>query len=228
MRLGPDLTPWAGAVGDFDRDGDLDLAVTEYSGQRVALLHNDGTGQFLVTSAVSVGDQPHQVIAADFNGDGAVDLATANDAESTVTILLNYLPHRVNALAPTQRGSAKYDAVPPRLPPQGDAAPNDIHTFGRSREHGTYRAPCRVRRIEPIGKRLPEGRAVSRAEPGWVRAQASVKHPPAETANPGRVTAGHSPGSGWRYRSRDRAVLSMAARRPDSSRATRWPSGVTS
>jgi hypothetical protein len=53
------------------------------------MLQNDGTGQLDVAFSVPVGEQPHQVVSGDFNGDGLPDLATANDAEASITILLN-------------------------------------------------------------------------------------------------------------------------------------------
>ncbi len=81
--------PWAAAVGDYDRDGDLDLALAAYSAHSVTLFENDGVGQFLSALEVGVGQQPHQIVAADFDGDGDLDLATANDAEASVTILMN-------------------------------------------------------------------------------------------------------------------------------------------
>jgi hypothetical protein len=39
-------------------------------------------------SPYAVGQYPHQIVAADFNEDGKLDLATANLSDGTVSILL--------------------------------------------------------------------------------------------------------------------------------------------
>jgi uncharacterized delta-60 repeat protein len=80
------------ATGDFDGDGDLDLAVG--SPASVDILLNDGTGTFTTGSQISSGAlgglNPWTVTAGDFNNDGAIDLAiTGAGGSSAVYILLN-------------------------------------------------------------------------------------------------------------------------------------------
>ena len=92
------VDPSAVAVGDFNGDGILDLAVTNnrvssqtsVAGTVMVLLGN-GDGTFLQKSVAEVGIAPVSVATGDFNGDGILDLATADDgnypATGTVTIL---------------------------------------------------------------------------------------------------------------------------------------------
>jgi uncharacterized delta-60 repeat protein len=80
------------ATGDFDGDGDLDLAVG--SPASVDILINDGTGTFTTGSQILSGAlgglNPWTVTAGDFNNDGAIDLAvTGTGGSSAVYILLN-------------------------------------------------------------------------------------------------------------------------------------------
>ena len=51
--------------------------------------NNGSSGQFVQSSAASVGSIPYSVTAGDFNGDGYLDLAAANSNSNTVSILLN-------------------------------------------------------------------------------------------------------------------------------------------
>jgi hypothetical protein len=66
--------PQAVTVGDFNQDGNLDLAVVEISTLTVLLGHGDGTfGTAANFSCVAC----FGVATADFNGDGILDVATA-------------------------------------------------------------------------------------------------------------------------------------------------------
>lgn len=80
------------AVGDFNRDGTLDLAVANSLGGSVSILLGTGTGTFGAATDVTVGDRPESVVAADFNGDGIPDLAVAVNSyvsnNTNVSILL--------------------------------------------------------------------------------------------------------------------------------------------
>jgi hypothetical protein len=78
------------AVGDFNGDGKLDLAVANYTSGDVTILLGDGSGGFTEAagSPVRVGANPVSVAVGDFNGDGKPDLAVANSISDNVTILL--------------------------------------------------------------------------------------------------------------------------------------------
>jgi len=75
---------------DLTGDGQLDLAVANYGTDNVSVLVGQGNGAFspLGGSPFAVGDGPSGVTAADFNGDGAPDVAVANNAANTVSVLL--------------------------------------------------------------------------------------------------------------------------------------------
>jgi len=79
---------WPVAVGDFNGDGKLDLAVVDEGGCKVWILLGDGTGNFTLASTPSVGLEPTSVAVGDFNGDGKLDLAVANAGDNTVSVLL--------------------------------------------------------------------------------------------------------------------------------------------
>ncbi|HYM75013.1 MAG TPA: FG-GAP-like repeat-containing protein [Candidatus Dormibacteraeota bacterium] len=89
------VNPSVIAIGDFNRDGKLDLAVSNYCGgsnclsaSTVSILLGNGDGTFQAQHAYAVGTQPIPIVTADFNGDGKLDLAVANFADSTISILL--------------------------------------------------------------------------------------------------------------------------------------------
>ncbi|MGH9681265.1 MAG: FG-GAP-like repeat-containing protein, partial [Candidatus Acidiferrales bacterium] len=90
------VSPKGIAYGDFNADGRPDLAVTNSTDGTVSVLlqQNDGTTATLGTFEASVpydtGTAPAGVAVADFNRDGHLDLAVANQGASpgTVSILL--------------------------------------------------------------------------------------------------------------------------------------------
>ncbi|HVR24090.1 MAG TPA: FG-GAP-like repeat-containing protein [Candidatus Polarisedimenticolia bacterium] len=83
-------SPYSVITADFNDDGKLDLAVTNAvaSGGTVSILLGNGDGTFQSPIAYTAGADTLGVSAGDFNGDGKLDLAVANDSASTISVLL--------------------------------------------------------------------------------------------------------------------------------------------
>lgn len=79
------------AVGDFNGDGKPDLAVacgaSRESKSKLSILLGNGDGTFLASVSYELASNADSVVAADFNGDGKLDLALA-DHMGLVSILL--------------------------------------------------------------------------------------------------------------------------------------------
>ncbi|MGQ0700411.1 MAG: FG-GAP-like repeat-containing protein [Panacagrimonas sp.] len=79
---------------DFNGDGRPDLAVANRTSDVVSVLLNTtapgaATASYGLRSEFGTGESPLTVIAADLNGDGRPDLATANRQSGNVSVLLN-------------------------------------------------------------------------------------------------------------------------------------------
>lgn len=81
--------PYSVAIGDLDGDGRPDLAVANPPADTASVLLADpGTpGGFLPKSAQTTGDVPFAVAIGDLDLDGRPDLATANAAANSVSVL---------------------------------------------------------------------------------------------------------------------------------------------
>lgn len=100
----PGFLPTAIVAGDFNGDGKIDLAVLNTCGTdpvdcypravpnglgTITILFGDAVGGFTASpSAPVTGLVPYDMVAADFNGDGILDLAVANSGDNTVTLLM--------------------------------------------------------------------------------------------------------------------------------------------
>jgi hypothetical protein len=84
--------PSAIAVGDFNEDGNPDLAVTDFAGfdptGTVAVQLGDGSGGFPERHRFTVGNLPNALAARDLNGDDHVDLVVVNEGAHSITVLV--------------------------------------------------------------------------------------------------------------------------------------------
>ncbi len=78
-------------VADLNGDGKLDVITPNNSDDTVSVLPGNGDGTFGTAITLSTGSStnPIDVVATDLNGDGKLDLATANNGNGTVSVLLN-------------------------------------------------------------------------------------------------------------------------------------------
>jgi hypothetical protein len=81
--------PFANAVGDFNGDHILDIAVANYSSNNVSVLLGKGDGTFEGALNYTVGTEPSAITVADLNNDGAPDIAVADEIGKTIAVLIN-------------------------------------------------------------------------------------------------------------------------------------------
>jgi hypothetical protein len=80
--------PTSVSVADVNRDGPVDLVVTNRGSDSVSVLIGDGSGGFNAGSTVRVGGGPYSNAVGDLNKDGALDVITANWLSNTVSVVM--------------------------------------------------------------------------------------------------------------------------------------------
>lgn len=144
------------AAGDLNGDGKPDLAISDVGSSNVTVLLGSGTGSFAAApgSPYLAGSDPQSVIMGDFNRDGRLDLAVANNVSNSVTVLLNTAPASIQTrigfyyngtFVLDASGNGLYDGAPPDqyfsyiAPQAGDVAVSgDWNGDGRTKI-GIYR-----------------------------------------------------------------------------------------
>ncbi|MCP4580950.1 MAG: hypothetical protein GY839_04990 [candidate division Zixibacteria bacterium] len=83
--------PEALTVADFDNDGFNDFAIAMFMDNKASVYYNNGDSTFSDGLHFDVGYRPIGILSLDVNGDGFVDLATANygNTPDNVSVLLN-------------------------------------------------------------------------------------------------------------------------------------------
>ncbi len=82
------------ALGDFNGDGKLDLAVSSISSDisispsTVSVLIGNGNGTFQTATDHAAGISPSSIAVGDFNNDGRLDLAVTDKVGSAISVLL--------------------------------------------------------------------------------------------------------------------------------------------
>jgi hypothetical protein len=79
--------PSSVATGDFNRDGKLDLAVTNLDSNQLSVLYGLGGGKMSSPTTYPTGKSPYSVVVGDYNRDGLADLATCNSVSQDVTVV---------------------------------------------------------------------------------------------------------------------------------------------
>ncbi len=81
--------PRSMCTADFDGDGALDLATSNFDNGNVSILRNNGNGTFGVADNYGVGSGPLTIFATDVDKDGHPDIVVANYSSNDISVLKN-------------------------------------------------------------------------------------------------------------------------------------------
>jgi hypothetical protein len=147
--------PVRGVVGEFNRDGKLDLVVSHRGlTQQMGLYLGDGRGGFRVAPRFAAGSEPASVLAARLDRNRPLDLAVTNYSAGTVTLLAGngrgaFAPFFSSPLPvvgnPRSAGAGDFNrdgkidlAVVSQIPPSGSTFFSGYVTILLGDGHGAY------------------------------------------------------------------------------------------
>lgn len=99
------------AVGDFNGDGALDIAVTTHAFDALVLVLSRGDGTFYIQDYFLAGSQPGHLAVRDFNGDGLPDVLVSNENSEDVSVFLGKGDGNVQPRRQVAIGHAPLDLV---------------------------------------------------------------------------------------------------------------------
>jgi Bacterial Ig-like domain (group 3)/FG-GAP-like repeat len=122
------------AVGEFNRDGNLDLAVATFGKMgEASVFYGNRDGTFQPSSDYKTkGMYADAIAAGELNGDGSPDLVVANLTLSTVSLLLNTggtRLHTASSLNPSKAGQSVTFTTTVRQSVPGTGVPTGAVTF---------------------------------------------------------------------------------------------------
>jgi hypothetical protein len=92
IPLNADFWPQSVIAADLNGRGKPDLICVNFNDFYIpgtlTLLRNNGFGAFTNSTTFAVGEGPYCVVGADLNGDGKLDLVTANHMDYTLSVLI--------------------------------------------------------------------------------------------------------------------------------------------
>lgn len=90
--LAANLSPRGISTGDFNADGNMDIACSNFGDTSVSVLVGNGAGSFSAPHYFVVGFGGNYLSVADFNADGKKDIVTVNESTTNISVLLNDAP----------------------------------------------------------------------------------------------------------------------------------------
>ncbi len=138
------------ALGDFNGDGNPDLAILNSADSSVEVLLGNGDGTFTAGATVALpsvpADQAQHIVAGDFNGDGNLDLIVSAGASGLFELLGNgdgtfHAPTTISGLGqPTQMavGDFNHDGIADLVVLDLSADPNETVWLLQGNGDGTF------------------------------------------------------------------------------------------
>ncbi|CAF1425762.1 unnamed protein product [Adineta steineri] len=87
---GSSSSPCSVVVGYFNNDNKLDIGVVNYNNNKLGLFLGQGNGIFdnIMIFSMVYGSHPFSAVIGDFNNDGKIDFAVANDGTDNINVFL--------------------------------------------------------------------------------------------------------------------------------------------